>query len=336
VKIFTSFSANGQVRVSGMKIGIVGAGAMGGLFGGMLTGAGQEVWLIDNHKDRAEKINRDGLIIETSRPPHPKEPKQETIVRIKATIDPSRVGSCDLVILSVKAYDTEEATRNSLPLTGDRTAWLTLQNGLGNIEKMAKIVGEKHVVAGVTYHGATVLEMGRIRHAGFGKTVVGEIGGRRTERIERIADTFNAAGIDTEVSSNIEGVLWGKLLINAVINPLTAIARVRNGQLLESPYLRDLMRLIVEEAMEVILQKKIRLPYKKILEKVEEQCRASSDNVSSMLQDILRKKRTEIDFINGAIVSEADKMGIRAPLNRTVCNIVKFLEESTEEILVSL
>jgi 2-dehydropantoate 2-reductase len=314
-----------------MKIGIVGAGAMGGLFGGMLTKAGQDIWLIDNHKERAEKINREGLIIEASTALLHKEPKQETI-KIKATTDPRQVGLCDLVILFVKAYDTEEATRNSLPLTGSKTVWLTLQNGLGNIEKMRKILGEAAVIGGITYQGATVLEMGRIRHAGYGKTEIGEIGGKKSERIKCISDIFNQAGIDTEISDNIEGVLWGKLLINAAINPLTAIAKVRNDQLLKSPYLREIMKLIVKEAMQVLLKKGIRLPYQSVFEKVEESCQASRDNISSMLQDILRKSRTEIDFINGVIVSEAEKIGIPTPLNRVIWNLVRFLEGRVKDV----
>lgn len=309
----------------------MGAGAMGGLFGGMLTRAGQDVWLIDNHKQRAEKINREGLIIEASKALESREPKQE-IIRIKATTEPREVGSCDLVIIFVKAYDTEEATRNSLPLTGKKTVWLTLQNGLGNIERMGKIVGKDRVVGGITYQGATVLEAGRVRHAGCGKTVIGEIDGKESERIKHISDIFNQAGIDTEISDNIEGVLWGKLLINAVINPLTAITRVRNGQLLESPFLKETMNLIVEEAIRVPLKKGIRLPYQKVFEKVEESCQTSRDNISSMLQDILRKKRTEVDFINGAIVSEAEKIGISTPLNRALWNIVKFLEGRREYV----
>ncbi len=314
-----------------MKIGIVGAGAMGGLFGVMLTRAGQDVWLIDNHKQRAEKINREGLIIEASKSLESREPKQETI-KIKVTTDPQEVGSCDLVILFVKAYDTEEATRNSLPLTGKNTVWLTLQNGLGNIERMDKILGKGRVVGGITYQGATVLEVGRIKHAGCGNTVIGEIDGRESERIRDISHIFNQAGIETEISDNIEGVLWGKLLINAVINPLTAITRVRNGQLLESPLLKETMKLIVEEAMRVPLKEGIRLPYERVFEKVEESCYASRDNISSMLQDILRKKRTEVDFINGAIVSEAEKIGISTPLNKALWNLVKFLEGRAEYV----
>jgi len=314
-----------------MKIGIVGAGAMGGLFGGMLTRAGQDVWLIDNHKERAEKINREGLVIEASKALEARAPKKE-VIRIKVTTEPREAGCCDLVILFVKAYDTEEATRNSLPLSRSKTVWLTLQNGLGNIEKISKIVGETAVIGGITYQGATVLEMGRIRHAGYGKTVIGEIGGKKSERIEYVSDIFNRAGIDTEISDNIEGVLWSKLLINAAINPLTAITRVRNGQLLDSPVLRETMKLIVEEATQVPLKKGIELPYPEVFETVEESCYASRDNISSMLQDILKKRRTEIDFINGAIVSEAEKVGIPTPLNRAVWNLVKFLEGRGEDV----
>jgi len=314
-----------------MKIGIVGAGAMGGLFGGMLARAGQDVWLIDNHKERAEKINKNGLIIEESRPVRVGAPKEE-VIRIKVTTDPTEVGSCELAILLVKAYDTEEATRNSLPLTGRRTVWLTLQNGISNIEKMTEILGKGRVIAGITYQGATVIETGRIRHAGYGKTAIGETNGKLSERVKYISDVFNQAGIDTDISDNIEGLLWGKLLVNAVINPLTAITGIRNGQLLESSYLREIMKLIVEEAARVTLRKGIRLPYQKAFEKVEEECQASRDNISSMLQDILREKRTEIDFINGAIVSEADKIDIPTPLNRALWNLVKFLEGRGENV----
>lgn len=309
----------------------MGAGAMGGLFGGMLTRAGHDVWLIDNHKQRAEKINREGLIIEASKALESREPKQE-IIKIKSTTDPGELGACELVIIFVKAYDTEEAARNSLPLTGKKTVWLTLQNGMGNIEKMGKIVGKDRVVAGITYQGATVLEPGRIRHAGCGKTVMGEIYGKGSERIKSISDIFNQAGIETEISDNIQGVLWGKLLINAVINPLTAIIREKNGQLLESPLLKETMKLIAEEAVRVPLKKGIRLPYQKVFEKVEESCYASRDNISSMLQDILKKKRTEVDFINGAIVSEAEKIGIPTPLNRALWNLIKFLEGRTKYV----
>jgi len=308
-----------------MKIGIVGAGAMGGLFGGMLAKEGEDVWLLDNHRERAEKVDREGLIIEKSGAPKPKRTKEE-IIRIRATTDPSRVGPCGLVIILVKAYDTEEASRNSLPLAGEDTVWLTLQNGLGNVEKIGKIVGEERVVAGVTCQGATVIRVGRIRHAGFGKTVVGEIGGKESKRVRCISDIFNNAGIETEISDNIEGTLWDKLMVNAVINPLTAIMRVRNGQLLESPYLRETMKVLVEEAMQVPLRNGIKLPYRRLYEKVEEQCRVSKENISSMLQDIMRKRRTEIDYINGAIVSEGERIGVPTPVNRTLWNMVRFLE----------
>jgi 2-dehydropantoate 2-reductase len=314
-----------------MKIGIVGAGAMGKLFGGMLAKAGEEVWLIDNHTERAEEINRKGVVIERGDTAQPGEALQEP-VKVKATAEPGEVGPCELVILLVKAYDTEGATHKSLPLRGEGTVWLTLQNGLGNIEKIRKIVGKESVVAGITYLGATVLDATRIRYAAFGKTVIGEIDGRQTDRIKRISDIFNKAGIETEISDNIEGMLWGKLLINGVINPLTAILQVKNGLLLESPYLREIMGLVVEETARVAIKKGIKLPYANPLEKVEESCQASRENISSMHQDILRKKRTEIDFINGVIATEGEKVGVPTPLNKTLWNLVKFLEGRGENV----
>ena len=316
----------------GMKIVIVGPGAMGCLFAGLLIEAGREearlqsgsdedVWLFDKHEKRAREIAKNGLKIEGIG-------GARSAPEVKVTADAQEIGLADLVLICVKSYDTEEASHSISPAVGDDTTVLTLQNGLTNVKIISQILGEDKVVAGVTSHGATMLGTGHVRHAGIGETVVGEPAGGSSSRTERIADILRSAGFQTAINENIYNSIWAKLIINAAINPLTAITKLRNGELLAYDATRKLLSMTAEEAARVAAARQISLPYDDATSSVEEVCRATSSNVSSMLQDVLRQKRTEIDAINGAIVNEARKMGIEAPINETLTHLVKGMESS--------
>jgi 2-dehydropantoate 2-reductase len=307
-----------------MKIVVVGPGAMGCLFGGLLVEAGQrDVWLFDKHEERARKIAADGLKIEGIGGARP-------VSGIRATVDPQEIGLADLVLFFVKSYDTIEASHAILPAVGDNTTALTLQNGLTNVEAISRILGVDKVVAGVTSHGATMLGAGHIRHAGAGETVIGQPEGGGSARVENIADTLSSAGLHTTVSRSIHNSIWGKLVINAAINPLTAITKLKNGELLEYNEIRRLLNMTAVEAAHVAAAREVSLPYDDAPSVVEAVCRATSSNVSSMLQDVLRQKRTEIDAINGAIVDEAGKAEIEAPVNETLTYLVKGIEQTTK------
>jgi len=317
-----------------MRIAIIGPGAMGCLFAGLLVEAGQEdVWLFDKHEERAREIAKNGLKIEGIG-------GARSISEVKATANVQEIGLADLVLICVKSYDTAEASHSISPAVGDDTIVLTLQNGLTNIETISQILGEDKVVAGVTSHGATMLGIGHIRHAGTGETVVGEPSflkkssqaffkglpaGGTSLRIERIAGILRSAGFQTTISCNIYNSIWTKLVVNAAINPLTAITKLRNGELLEHDGTRKLLSMTAEEAARVGTVAQASLP-DDVTSLVESVCKATSSNVSSMLQDVLRQKRTEIDAINGAIVNEARKMGIEAPINETLTYLVKGIE----------
>ena len=197
-----------------MRIAVVGAGAMGSLFGGLLAEAGEDVVLVDIWEEHVRAINERGL--------HIKGVSGDRVVRVRATTKHAEVGVVDLVLFQVKSYATEKAIRDALPMIGERTVVLTLQNGLGNVEKIAAVVGRERVLAGTTAHGATVLGPGEIYHAGRGPTVIGEVDGRITDRVKAIAATFNRAGIETEVTDNIMGAIWTKMLAN--------VASERTGQ----------------------------------------------------------------------------------------------------------
>jgi 2-dehydropantoate 2-reductase len=228
----------------------------------------------------------------------------------------------------VKSYDTKEAAISTKPLVGEDTRVLTLQNGIGNIEIIGEVVGNDRVIGGVTNQGATLLAEGHIRHAGKGETVIGRIDGKIPVEMRSIREIFNKAGLETRISRDIKGLLWSKLIINVGINALTAITRLNNGRLIEFEGTRKILREAVTEAIRIAKRKRIKLIYDDPLAKVEAVCEATATNVSSMLQDVLRKKRTEIDFINGVIVRQGQELGIPVPVNSILLDLVKTLEAS--------
>ena len=302
-----------------MKTVMMGAGAMGSLFGGLLTLAGEEVWLVGNRKDQIDAIRSAGLTFE--------EKGEWQIIRMNATLDVTSVGKADLVIFFVKTYDTEKAVSDALVLEKEDTIFLTLQNGLGNEEIICQKIDRKKVMLGVTGHGATLLGPGHIRHAGRGKTFIGELDHRITDRALRMTQMLCDAGIETEVSSNIHDHVWGKLLVNVGINALTALTGFKNGQLLDYSESARLMEKLVSEAAEVARRKGIHIEENPI-DKVQKAAEATRENRSSMGQDFDHRQRTEIDAINGAVVREAQPLGIPVPFNQAVTDLVRVIEKS--------
>ncbi|OGP93908.1 MAG: hypothetical protein A2157_16800 [Deltaproteobacteria bacterium RBG_16_47_11] len=302
-----------------MKTVMMGAGAMGSLFGGLLTLAGAEVWLVGNRKEQIDTICSAGLTFE--------EKGEWQIIRMNATLDVTSVGKADLVIFFVKTYDTEVAVSDALVLEKEDTIFLTLQNGLGNEEIICQKIDRKKVMLGVTGHGATLLGPGHIRHAGRGKTFIGELDHRITDRALRMTQMLCDAGIETEVSSNIHDHVWGKLLVNVGINALTALTGFKNGQLLDYSESARLMEKLVSEAAEVARRKGVHLEEDPI-EKVRKAIEATKENRSSMGQDFDHRHKTEIDAINGAVVREAQPLGIPVPFNQAVTDLVRVIEKS--------
>lgn len=310
-----------------MRIVIVGPGAMGCLFAGFLSrlfstlgDKENKVWLLDKDEERAKRINQQGINVEGI--------SGNWQAQVNATVNTEEIDKADLIIISVKSYATKEAITKARPLVSDNTKVLTLQNGIGNIEVISEVVGADKVIGGVTNLGTTLIETGRIRHAGRGDTVIGRIDGRIPVEMRAIREVFNKAGIETRISRDIKGPLWSKLIINAGINALTAITRLNNGRLIEFEGTRRILREAVTEAIRIAKRKRIKLIYDDPLAKVEAVCEATATNVSSMLQDILRKKRTEIDFINGVIVRQGQELGIPVPVNSMLVDLVKTIEAS--------
>ncbi|MBI5124564.1 MAG: 2-dehydropantoate 2-reductase [Candidatus Omnitrophica bacterium] len=304
-----------------MKIAIVGPGSLGCLLAGLLKAkTKEEVWLIDNSPERAKRIKEDGIKIEGI--------SGSINASVNVSADPKGVGACDLVVICVKSYSTEDACKDIKELVSEKTFILTLQNGIGNIQVLNDYFGADRVIAGVTNHGATLLGTGHVRHAGKGDTIIGTQKGKVLGSIRETTGVLTKCGFETKVSKDIDSVIWSKLVINVGINALTAITRLKNGMLIEHDGTREILRSSVQEAVKIIKRKRIKLAYDDSIQKVESVCKATAANVSSMLQDVLNSKRTEIDYINGAITRQGKALGIPTPVNETLTNLVKTIEKT--------
>ncbi len=308
-----------------MRTAIVGAGAMGSLFGAMLAPV-SELCLIDPYEEHVKKICGEGLTVERSDGSAEKH-------RLTATTDPSAVKpGIDLAIIFTKSRRTAEAARTAKSLLSENGLVLTLQNGIGNAEIIADIVGEKQTLAGVTSHGGTLLGPGHVRHAGTGPTCISAFS-PNTLSAEPVIRLFQKAGIDVHLSDDLQTLVWGKLIINAGINALAAILRVPNGVLGLKPECEKIMSASVSEAVAVANALKIRLPYDNPLAVVKSVCEKTGPNRASMLQDILRGADTEINVINRAIVRRGEELGIPVPCNRFLSEIIEALEATAAERL---
>ena len=305
-----------------MKITVVGAGAMGSMTGGLLKESGNDVCLYSTNKQHIARIREDGLVLEGI--------GGERTVAIDATDVIEDTGPPDLIIIFVKSYDTDAAAEAAAKIATQETTVLTLQNGLGNVEILEKIFGRQRVLAGTSDAAATILEPGRIRHTANGNIYIGETDGQITERVEKIVGLFKAAGFKTYASDNVMGLIWTKLIFNLAINPLCAILRAKCRKLIDNEPSRVTMKLIVEEALQVAEAKEVRLLYEDMLQAAYDLAEKNADSFCSMAQDILKGKKTEIDFISGAVVREGMKIGVSTAVNQTMTNLVKALEETQQ------
>ena len=302
-----------------MKISVIGSGAMGSLFGGKLAIAGENVVLYDVYRDHIDTVNKEGLSIEDA------ETGKITVVHPQASSDPESVKNSDVLLIFVKSTNTESVANQFKSFAAPHTIVLTLQNGLGNDAILVKHFGIERTAIGVTSQGATFLGPGKIKHAGKGPTHITMADGNKT-KLQDLAAALDRAGFETYISDEVTSLVWSKLIINVGINALTALLNVKNGQLLEYEDIKQVMADLVNEALIVVKKKGIQLIYDDPLAQVYEVARKTASNSSSMLQDFQKNRPTEIDFINGAVVNEAQKLGISVPVNETVTRIVRTLD----------
>ncbi|NJD58585.1 MAG: 2-dehydropantoate 2-reductase [Anaerolineales bacterium] len=297
-----------------MDILIVGTGAMASLFAARLAGCGISVTMLGSWMEGLTALKSSGVRLRELDGTEHRCP-------VIASNEEEIGGSYSQVLVLVKSWQTARAATQLHKLLTSTGIALTLQNGLGNYETLVKLLGEERVALGVTTLAAQLLAPGYVMHTGEGIVNLGT-----HPRQAVLQEMLVSAGFQVETVADPKSLLWGKLVINAAINPLTAILGVPNGELLTQPDTRELLSEVATEAEFVAYHNGVRLPYPDPIEAVEQVARNTAANHSSMLQDVLNGRPTEIDSINGAIVHEAEKVGIPTPVNRVLWHLVKGLD----------
>lgn len=296
-----------------MIIVVLGAGAIGSFFGGLLSKNNQVILV--GRKDHVNKINSQGLQIKG---------KTQFKRKIAAVNSISKITTPpDLIVLTVKAFDTLQAITQAKEIIGPKTNVLSFQNGLDNLNQIRKTVDKNQILAGITTHGVQFIQPGVIYHKGNGKTVIGEPYQKKSQRIQQIADLFNQANISVTISSRIIEDIWKKAIVNASINPLTAIFSCQNGYLAQNPILTEMVKKICEESVCVAQQNGFSFKTKDLINLTFEVIQQTKKNNSSMLQSIKQNKQTEIDEINGRIAEIGKIKNCPVYLNELLTKIIK-------------
>lgn len=305
-------------------INVLGAGALGSIYGALLSEAGCEVTLIDLNKEHVRAINESGLIVRFG-------DSGKVYKHLRAVEHFKDAPGPDLVLLLVKSLDTEKAISGLAEYIPPSCTLLTLQNGLGNTAVIKKYFPHQQVLSGISYNSGTLLGPGEVLFGGRGLTLLGESDGTISPRVEAIKRFLDKAGLPAVISENIRGQIWTKVLVSVGINPLAALTRLTNGELATFSEGRELVSGLVAEAATLAAAMGIRLETEDPVGHVLEFARGAGRNRSSMLQDVLRRRYTEIDSINGSIVRYADELGLQVPLNLAVTRLIKLLERSELE-----
>jgi 2-dehydropantoate 2-reductase len=288
---------------------IVGVGAMASLFAARLAPHTPALWMLGTWAGAVAAINNDGLTLESG--------SGCEVVRVQATTDPDQCRGAEIALVLVKSWQTARAAQQITAFLAPSGVAVTLQNGLGNLETLAAALGPARATLGMTTQGATLLGPGRVREGGRGPIILAE-----DPRLAVLMDRLRAAGFEVRTAADVASLAWGKLIVNAAINALTALLRVPNGELLNRPPALALADEAAREAAAVAVAKGLTLPFPDPVARAREVMGLTAHNQSSMLQDVLRGAPTEVEAINGAVVREARALGLQAPVNETLWRLV--------------
>jgi 2-dehydropantoate 2-reductase len=305
-----------------MKIGVVGAGAMGSLLGSCLARGSNEVWLVDVWQEHVQEIVRNGLKVI--------EDEGQRFVHCNATTKPNDVGICDVVIVSTKFKDTETAIKKCLSMIGSETYVMTVQNGIGNVDIIEKYVDSEHIVFGLTTLGAVVRNPGEIEIT-FGdhaETHVWPRLGDPDERLKKVVRAMNDSGFQIQLSPDVESRIWKKVCLNAGFSVLTAITQLTCGDMIAQPAAVNVIQDLVREICLVAHHENIDIDTTESIEYVINLGHEAPRHKTSIQMDVLNERQTEIDSLNGAVVLKAKKHGLEVPVNETILNIVKILQNT--------
>ncbi len=292
---------------------IVGTGALGCLFAARLAAAGIRVRMLGSWPEGLAALNNLGVTLAQGDGSLRSYP-------VKASANPMDFVGVRFALVLVKSWQTMRAADHLFECLAVDGVALTLQNGLGNRETLANKLGAERVALGITTSGATLLGPGQVIPGGEGKISLAN-----HERIAPLASMLTAAGYQLEMTDNVDSLAWGKLVVNAAINPLTALLGLPNGELLKRSAVNELSASLAKEVASVAAKKEISLPFNNAVNAVESVIEATAGNRSSMLQDVARGARTEIDAINGAVVAAGREVGVPTPINETMWKLITSL-----------
>ena len=304
-----------------MRIAVLGAGAMGSLFGGYLSRHNQ-VWLVDVDQEKVNKINFDGIRI--------REPQGDLTFHPNAITDTAGLGKVDLLIVFVKAMYSRNALFQNQHLIGDNTYVMTLQNGSGHQETLLEFARTDRVIIGVTQHNSSIIEIGYIHHGGGGKTNIGLLDGG-SERIQSIAKVFSECGFETFVSDDIKRLIWNKLFLNVSASVLTGILQVKLGYLIDNQHGWFLVERLVREAVAVANADSLSFNPEEVLANIKTSLNNSREGYTSIYTDLHNGALTEVDTISGSVVREAKRLGVSAPSHEFVVKLVHAMEDKIKD-----
>lgn len=302
-----------------MKIAIVGTGAMGSVYAGLLAAAGHEVWAIDVWREHVDAMQARGLRVEGA--------SGDRTVRLNATTSAAEAGVADLVIIATKARDVAQAARSASPLLGPDTVVLSIQNGLGGPDAVAGVLGRSRVLVGVVGgFGASIRAPGHVHHNGWELMRLGEFSGPVTPRLTKVAEIWRSAGFSVKCFEDIDQLVWEKLICNVCFSGSCAVTERTVGEVMEDPDTWRVALGCAREAYEVARARGIKLSFGDVEQYVRDFGTKIPNSRPSMLLDHMAGRRSEIDFINGAIPPIADALGLRTPYNEVISSLVRAKE----------
>lgn len=310
------------MRLEEPKVVIVGAGAMGGLFGGLMAEQGLDVTLVDTWPEHIEAIKANGLRMVGVGGDRP--------IKISATADPSQIKAADVVLFQCKAFATEGAAKSVRHLFGNGTVAISFQNGLGNEDVIASVIGAENVLGGLTAQAGLVEAPGVVRNFGDLPTHIGELKGGLSDRATAIAAAFTRHGLPTTASAEIKREKWKKLLGNVALGAISAVTDFRSFEIMAVPELQEIVFRGVDEAAAVAKAEGVPLDVKEarevLMKLVDTTGGGTGTSKSSMREDLIRKRRTEIDTIHGSVARLGRKHGVPTPTIDTMIALVKGLQ----------
>jgi 2-dehydropantoate 2-reductase len=302
-----------------MKIAVLGCGAMGSVYSGLFASAGHEVWAVDTWRDHVEAMRTKGLRVEGA--------SGDRTVKVNATLTASDAGVCDLVIISTKARDVEAAAKSAKPLIGPKTLVLSIQNGLGGPDVTAGVLGRERVAVGVVGgFGASMRGPGHAHHNGMELVRLGEFSGPVTPRLDAVAEVWRSGGFKVKCFDDIDQLVWEKLICNACFSGTCAVTERTVGEVMEDADAFAVASGCAREADAVARKRGIRLGFDDVVKYVRDFGAKIPNSRPSMLQDVMAKRRSEVDAINGAIPPAAKAVGLTAPYNEVISSLVRAKE----------